>query len=113
MSFFSLREKFSHLQTHGESNLKQLLHCDVCEYKTFRNGDLSRHKVTHVENKPDNFKCNICDYKTWIRGKLRRHIDNTHVDNPLQSLPQNAHRQSTCKERQEACLLSMCENFPY
>ena len=64
MSFFSSREKLSHLQTHGEITLKEL-ECDVCGYKTRRNGDLKRHKVTHMENKPDNFKCNICDYKTW------------------------------------------------
>ena len=61
------------------SNLKKSsdkFHCDLCDYKGSRNGDLLGHmKSIHEGVK---FPCGQCDYKATEKRSLAKHVQSIH-----------------------------------
>lgn len=57
-------------------------HCCIdCDYSTNRISDLTRHQLTHTQEKP--WICEFCYYASSDKDNLKRHIDRRHRKNPF------------------------------
>lgn len=79
-SFKSKRQ--GHIEKHKKIHSRpeiKILECDTCDFRTVRAAVLSKHKLTHTS---DLLKCDKCSYKTNDQDTLNKHIMRTHVKGP-------------------------------
>ena len=62
----------THLKTHGAEKVNK---CNLCDYETFRAGNLRVHLKTHGGEKKN--KCSQCNFASYQAGNLRTHLKKT------------------------------------
>ena len=70
------------LRRHESKHNPDGLHCQQCDYSTYRKDSLQRHQNRMHSSNPDSFHCQQCNYSTHRKDALRGHQNRMHNPNP-------------------------------
>ena len=52
--------------------------CDLCDYRSYKKGNVTVHMKTHSDGKEHPYQCQHCNYKARLLTQLQQH-ENTHT----------------------------------
>ena len=66
------------LHRHKEKHNPHWLHCEQCNYSTYRRDMLQSHQDSRHKQNPDRLQCQQCNYETCRKDNLRKHQKRSH-----------------------------------